>query len=58
MMQRLLDRMSGQHVYLVSDDAADFYRKVGFVERPVGLEVVVGRWLENDPLPSEGRVGT
>jgi len=51
MMRRLLDRMPGQHVYLFSDDAADFYKKAGFVERPVGLEVVVGRWLENDPLP-------
>jgi len=49
MMRRLLDRMPGQHVYLFSDDAADFYKKVGFVERPVGLEVVVGRWLENSP---------
>ena len=58
MMRRLLDRMPGQHVYLFSDDAADFYKKVGFVERPVGLEVVAGRWLENDPLPSEERVGT
>ena len=58
MMRRLLGRMPGQHVYLFSDDAADFYKKVGFVERPVGLEVVVGRWLENDPLPSEERVGT
>ena len=58
MMRRLLDRMPGQHVYLFSDDAANFYKKVGFAERPVGLEVVVGRWLENDPLPSEERVGT
>ena len=58
MMRRLLGRMPGQHVYLFSDDAADFYKKVGFVERPVGLEVVVRRWLENDPLPSEERVGT
>ena len=51
MMRRLLGKMPGQHVYLFSDDAADFYRKVGFVERPVGLEVVVGRWLDNAPLP-------
>ena len=58
MMRRLLGRMPGQHVYLFSDDAADFYKKAGFTERPVGLEVVVGRWLENDPLPSEERVGT
>ena len=49
MMRRLLDRMPGQHVYLFSDDAADFYKKVGFAERPIGLEVVVGRWLDNRP---------
>ena len=47
MMRRLLDRMPGQHVYLFSDDAADFYKKIGFVERPVGLETVVGRWLDD-----------
>ena len=50
MMRRLLDKMPGQHVYLFSDDAADFYKKIGFVERPVGLELVVGRWLDNAPL--------
>ena len=46
MMRRLLDRMPGQHVYLFSDDAVDFYKKIGFTERPVGLEIVVGRWLD------------
>ena len=50
MMRRLLDRMPGQHVYLFSDDAPEFYQKIGFVERPVGLEVVVGQWLDNTPL--------
>lgn len=50
MMRRLLDKMPGQHVYLFSDDAADFYKKIGFVERPVGLELVVGQWLDNAPL--------
>lgn len=45
MMRRLLDQMPGQHVYLFSDDSAGFYQKLGFVERPVGLEIVVGRWL-------------
>ena len=51
MMRCLLDRMPGQHMYLFSDDSADFYKKLGFEERPVGLEIVVGRWLENAPLP-------
>jgi len=50
MIQHLLDRMPGQHVYLFSDDAAQFYQKLGFVERPVGLEIVVGRWLDITPL--------
>ena len=50
MMRRLLDAMPGQHVYLFSDDAADFYKKIGFTERPVGLELVVGQWLDNAPL--------
>ena len=50
MMRHLLDRMPGQHVYLFSDDAAGFYQKLGFTERPVGLEIVVGQWLDNTPL--------
>ena len=50
MMRHLLDKMPGQHVYLFSDASADFYKKIGFTERPVGLEIVVGRWLENGPL--------
>ena len=50
MMRRLLDRMPGQHVYLFSDDSAEFYKKLGFEERTVGLEIVVGRWLENTPF--------
>lgn len=43
MMQQLLDELQGQHVYLFTDDAVAFYKKLGFVERPVGLEIVVGR---------------
>lgn len=54
MMRHLLDRMPGQHVYLFSDDAADFYKKIGFTERPIGLEIVVGRWLDNSPLSHGG----
>ena len=49
MMQHLLDRMPGQHVYLFSDDATYFYKTLGFAEEPVGLAVVVGRWLESIP---------
>ena len=57
MLRRLLNRMPGQHVYLFSDDAADFYKKAGFVERPIGLEVVVGRWLDNGPIVDGGDDG-
>lgn len=49
MIELLLQNLHGQHVYLFSDDAADFYKKIGFVERPVGLEKVVGKWLVNQP---------
>lgn len=47
MMEMLLDDLQGQHVYLFTDDAIDFYKKIGFSERLVGLEKVVGNWLEN-----------
>lgn len=47
MMQQLLAELQGQHVYLFTDDAVDFYKKLGFVERPFGLEIVVGQWLHN-----------
>jgi ribosomal protein S18 acetylase RimI-like enzyme len=49
MMQQLLDELPGQHVYLFTDDALDFYKAIGFVERPIGLEKVVGEWLVNKP---------
>jgi ribosomal protein S18 acetylase RimI-like enzyme len=45
MLDRLLEPLQGQHVYLFTDDAVDFYKQVGFTERGVGLERVIGRWL-------------
>lgn len=48
MIQTLLNRLQGQHVYLFTDDTVDFYRKLGFVEQPIGLGQVVGDWLVND----------
>ena len=45
MIELLLERLQGQHVYTFTDDVVGFYRKIGFVERPTGLERVVGRWL-------------
>ena len=48
MMETLEPRLKGQHVYLFTDDAADFYHKLGFREQPTGMSKVVGEWLRND----------
>jgi len=45
MMSLLESRLGGQHVYLFSDDAVGFYRKLGYAEQPTGLSKVVGVWL-------------
>jgi predicted GNAT family acetyltransferase len=45
MMKRLIGRLHGQHVYLFTDDAQDFYHKLGFKEQGTGMGLVVGRWL-------------
>ena len=45
MLARLEAILEGQHVYLFSQDAADFYKKLGYSEQPTGLGKVVGRWL-------------
>lgn len=47
MMELLLSELQGQHVYLFTDHAVDFYRKLGFAERPFGMEKVIGNWLQN-----------
>lgn len=44
----LEEKLAGQHVYLVTDDAVEFYKKLGFKEQPTGLSKVVGEWLRND----------
>jgi ribosomal protein S18 acetylase RimI-like enzyme len=45
MIQGLLQKLPGQHVYLFTDDVPEFYRKLGFTERGTGMELVVGQWL-------------
>ena len=45
MMSVLESRLRGQHVYLFSDDAVGFYKKLGYGEQPTGLGKVVGEWL-------------
>ena len=46
MMERLLEQLPGQHVYLFTDDAEEFYRKLGFHRDGTGLALVVGEWLQ------------
>lgn len=48
MIQMLLDQLHGQHVYLFTDDAVAFYKKLGFEEQGIGLGQVVGQWLQKD----------
>ena len=51
MVEKLCERLSGQHLYLqTDDDSADFYREIGFVEQPTGVSRVIGTWLVNEPL--------
>lgn len=45
MLERLVAPLDGQHVYLFSDDRADFYAASGFVPRGTGMERVIGPWL-------------
>jgi ribosomal protein S18 acetylase RimI-like enzyme len=49
MMQSLLKRLPGQHVFLWTDDAEGFYKRLGFEEcHCIGLQTVVGEWLVNE----------
>ena len=47
MLTMLEQRLEGQHVYLFSDDNAEFYLACGYRGRPVGLEKVIGTWLQS-----------
>jgi predicted GNAT family acetyltransferase len=47
MMRTLLAELQGQHVCLFTDDAIDFYKKLGFTKKETCLELVVGKWLNN-----------
>ncbi len=48
MMQMMLEQLQGQHVYLFTDDRADFYESLGFQKQPFGMSIVVGEWLKNN----------
>jgi predicted GNAT family acetyltransferase len=47
MVSLLLEELQGQHICLFTDDAIDFYKKVGFTEKETCMEQVIGQWLVN-----------
>lgn len=49
MMQLAEERLTGQHVYLFTDDRVDFYQTLGYQPQGVGLSKVVGEYLKNAP---------
>ena len=46
MMNILLNHVSGQHVYLFTDRAVEFYETLGFKTQSVGMGKVVEEWLQ------------
>jgi predicted GNAT family acetyltransferase len=45
LMRLLEEGLEGQHIYLFTDDAEDFYHRLGYRRQGTGMGVVVGRWL-------------
>jgi ribosomal protein S18 acetylase RimI-like enzyme len=48
MISLLLAELPGQHVCLFTDEAIDFYEKLGFTKGHIFMEQVVGKWLVNE----------
>jgi len=54
MVERLCAGLTGQHIYLQADgELVPFYRRLGFMEQPVGMSRIIGRWLVHGPRSSE-----
>lgn len=51
MMKLVCEQLPGHHVYLFTDDAVDFYRKLGFQKQGVGMSKIVGEWLHSAAAP-------
>jgi GNAT superfamily N-acetyltransferase len=49
MLELLCKGLTGQHLYLFTDDAEGFYKACGFDPRGVGMERIIGNWLQNEP---------
>jgi ribosomal protein S18 acetylase RimI-like enzyme len=48
MMRHLVEQVPGQHLGLQTDDAAAFYKSLGFRPQPEFLSTISGSWLDND----------
>ena len=49
MLNRVLEKLPGQHVYLFTDDETiPFYQQLGFKKWGTGLGKVVGEWLKGE----------
>ena len=48
MMEMMMRKCPGQHIYLQTDDAIQFYRDLGFNDQPLGMSLVIGDYLQND----------
>ena len=48
MIWYLAEKVPGQHIGLMTDDAEPFYAKLGFRHQAQFMSYVVGTWLDND----------
>jgi predicted GNAT family acetyltransferase len=48
MFSRLREAVPGQHIGLQTEDAVEFYSRLGFRRQPEFMSLVVGSWLDND----------
>jgi len=46
MLAAMESRLAGQHIYLFTDEHTAVYRACGYRERGVGMEKVIGTWLQ------------
>lgn len=47
MMELIEEELSGQHIYLFTDDIVPFYESLGYQPQGIGLGKVIGRWLNH-----------
>lgn len=48
MVRFLAERVPGQHIGLMTDDAQPFYDSLGFRRQGEFMSIVSGRWLDNE----------